>query len=260
MIYKDSKGIDHVHKTIASTITADRLKEFSEKRVLFGHQSVGANIIDGIKDVFADFRLDVPRVLNAEQNLDVQGGYLLDITLGENRDPLGKIDAFDKLVRSGYHERIDVALIKMCYVDVSPKTDVDGLFKAYKETTSRLSKDFPSVRFVKATVPLTVPQGWQQWLMSKFAGNVYDPEAAVRREQFNVHVRETFPQSDVVDIAAVESTLPDGSRMEGTASAGSSYYSLVPEYASDSGHLNELGRRLAAASFIARILAAEPDN
>jgi lysophospholipase L1-like esterase len=50
-------------------------------------------------------------------------------------------------------------------------------------------------------------------------------------------------------MAAVESTYPDG-RPCTFRVAGRTYESLVPEYTTDGGHLNERGRRAVAAQLL----------
>jgi hypothetical protein len=54
---------------------------------------------------------------------------------------------------------------------------------------------------------------------------------------------------NIIDIAKIESTYPDGSRCSFTMD-GKTYYSMVPEYTSDGGHLNETGRKKVAEQFL----------
>ncbi len=51
------------------------------------------------------------------------------------------------------------------------------------------------------------------------------------------------------DIAKIESTFPDGTRSTFTKD-GKTYYSMVPEYTHDGGHLNEMGRKKVAKQFL----------
>lgn len=46
----------------------------------------------------------------------------------------------------------------------------------------------------------------------------------------------------IFDLAKIESTYSDGSRETFTAQ-GQTYYSLIPDYTDDGGHLNEAGRK-----------------
>ena len=76
------------------------------------------------------------------------------------------------------------------------------------------------------------------------------------RERFNELMRTTYADREpVFDLAAVESTRPDGSR-EVLDVGGSRAYALVSAYASDGSHLNEAGRRRVAEEllvFLARL-------
>ncbi len=53
----------------------------------------------------------------------------------------------------------------------------------------------------------------------------------------------------IFDLARIESTRPDGTRNEFDWN-GQVAYSMLDAYSSDGGHLNEIGRRLAAEELI----------
>jgi hypothetical protein len=68
----------------------------------------------------------------------------------------------------------------------------------------------------------------------------------IKREQFNTMLRDTYRGKPVFDLAAFESTYPDGSR-ESSVHDGRECYAMVPLYATEGGdHLNAFGRKLAA--------------
>ncbi len=73
------------------------------------------------------------------------------------------------------------------------------------------------------------------------------PAENVARERLNALIRREYAGGHLFDLAAVESTAPDGSRAAGTYE-GQRYYRLYDGYASDSGHLNGEGARVAAAA------------
>jgi len=54
---------------------------------------------------------------------------------------------------------------------------------------------------------------------------------------------------NIFDLAKIESTFPDGRRASFTKD-GKTYYSMVPDYTYDGGHLNELGRKIAAEQLL----------
>jgi lysophospholipase L1-like esterase len=159
--------------------------------------------------------------------------------VGVNGDPSGKVADFDADMRNGLASTVDVALMKFCYVDVTAGTDVQRLFQKYRDTLNGLSADYPQVRFVAVTVPLTVDS----------------PADNVTRTRLNAMIRQAYP-GRLFDLAAVESTRPDGTRVTGSAQ-GQSYEALHPGYSSDGGHLNPDGARRAAAEML-RVIARAP--
>jgi lysophospholipase L1-like esterase len=97
-----------------------------------------------------------------------------------------------------------------------------------------LTAQYPNVKFIYVTNPLTTS----------------DAAANYARERYNQLVRSTYGSTGrVFDIAAVESTQPNGSRVSGTY-GGNTFYSLYSEYSSDGGHLNSAGRSAAAKELL----------
>ena len=229
------------------------------KRVYFGHQSVGANIMEGVADlVAAEPRLGL-RVVTDAAALEA-GGAFLHGPVGRNGDPGGKTDDFAARLDGPLAGRVDVAFHKYCYVDVTAASDVPALFERYRAGMARLAAAHPHVVFVHVTAPLvTVPGGAAagvKRLLGRTPGRAADDLA---RERFNQLMREAYAgREPLFDLAAVESTRPDGSR-EAIAAGGARAYALVPAYASDGSHLNEAGRRRVAEAllvFLARLPAA----
>jgi hypothetical protein len=54
---------------------------------------------------------------------------------------------------------------------------------------------------------------------------------------------------NIIDIAKIESTYPDGTRCSFSID-GKTYYSMAPEYTSDGGHLYEIGRKKVAEQLL----------
>ncbi len=75
------------------------------------------------------------------------------------------------------------------------------------------------------------------------------------RERLNALIRHEYAGDHLFDLAAIESTAPDGSRVVGTYQ-GQRYYRLYDGYASDSGHLNGEGARVAATAWLKAIAQA----
>jgi hypothetical protein len=244
--------------SVASDITADDLAKVTRTRVFFGHQSVGMNVLDGVRGVYTARGMAAPAIGEADIQPGRDGGFVYHAFIGENEKPLFKIQDFDAKMRSGIGARIDVAIMKLCYVDVTNDTDVEALFAAYRETSAALQRELPEVTFAHATVPLMTEQGQLSKLKSRLTGRSrHGPAENAARERLNALIRREYAGGYLFDLAAIESTAPGGSRAVGTY-RGEQYYRLYDGYASDSGHLNGEGARVAATAWLKAIAQASP--
>jgi hypothetical protein len=241
---------------ITSEITPDELTRVLSTKVFFGHQSVGMNVLGGVPGVYANNGLVGPTIDAVGTLLGKNSGFVGHTFIGENEKPLLKIRDFDAKMRSGIGQQADVTMMKLCYIDITSQTDVGALFARYRETIAALERDFPKVTFVHVTVPLMTEQGQLSKLKSRLAGSGrYGPAENAARERLNVLIRREYEGGHLFDLAAIESTAPDGSRATGTYQ-GQQYYRLHDGYASDSGHLNSEGARVAATGWLKTIAQA----
>jgi lysophospholipase L1-like esterase len=198
------------------------LERISRERVYFAHQSVGANLIEGLEDLAAeaDVRL---RIVQADRAADLPPAAFGHTFVTENGDPLKKLESFRAALGTGAP---DLALVKFCFVDIDRDTDVRALFERYQATIAELRQAHPRTVFVHVTVPLTTVQnGFKAWAEPLF------------------------------DLAGVESTTADG-RAVRLVWHGVRVPVLLPEYTSDGGHLNAEGRRRAARELVIVLAAA----
>lgn len=241
-------------------ISSHDLEAAARTRVFFGHQSVGMNVIEGVGALYAARGAAAPPVaeLGADTNIAVPstgGGFLDHAYLGRNGDPLGKIRDFDTRMRSGLAQRVDVALFKFCYVDVTSDTDVDALFQVYRSTMAALERDYPHVTFLHVTTPLTTESGLKGKLKKLLGGGDQSAADNVARQHLNSLMRREYGGSGLFDLAAIESTAPDGSRVTGSYE-GQRYFALYGGYASDNGHLTTAGSEIAAARLLELVARA----
>jgi hypothetical protein len=243
---------EKTHLAALGSVPDGRLEKLLNSRLFFGHQSVGFNIIDGIRDVLTTkggrgFTLTEARDLSIA---DGPGFY--HSRIGQNGDPLGKIRDFEVIMRSGRKERLDVAFMKLCYVDVGVDTDVMAIFEGYRDTMTRLKSDFPETMFVHFTVPLVARQKGIKPLLKRLLGRQvrgYDDNLA--REKLNSLLRNEYSGKEpLFDLALFESTRPDGSRSL-LKLRGERYSALEDAYTDDGGHLNLNGRKVVAEQLLA---------
>jgi hypothetical protein len=229
----------------------------SSARVYFGHQSVGGNIMSGLADLQGQLGQPVIRV-GTLGSLDIPGdhGVLLHTKVGTNEQPGSKCEDFRRILDQQLAGRVDVALFKFCYIDFSDTSDIDAIFETYSRTMDDLKQRHPDIIFIHVTAPLrSVDRGLGIWAREMLGRPNRTKLANVRRNEFNRRLKERYPADPIYDLAAVMSTYPDG-RQESFTMDGSTYYSLVPAYTDDGGHLNAVGRTHAAAEFVRSIAGA----
>lgn len=240
---------------------ADRqqLEEVAGLTVFFGHQSVGRNLLAALPGVYDDAGLPAPLIVESEAS---QSGPVFQHTnIHRNRDPLGKIAAFDRVIRGGVGDSVDAAILKLCYVDFHAGDDVHAVFEAYRSTMAALERDYPSVTFIYSTVPLTAdrgPRGRAGDRIDRLLGREtrLGAEHNVLREELNAMLRAEYASSGrLYDIAAIQSTRLDGTRIVGTLD-GKTFYAMDWAHASDSGHLNPDGGAIAVSALLATIADA----
>ncbi|BAR98006.1 hypothetical protein BV133_413 [Blastochloris viridis] len=236
-------------RPLAAQEVADAdIDKLAARTIFFGHQSVGWNIIQGIEATLKAHpaaRWPIREIKTA----DAEGPGLLHAELGQNGNPLSKLEAFEHLVRGGIGDHANVAFFKFCYADFDKDSDVAGLFERYKRTMAELAQAYPKTTFAHVTAPLMAPEQGIKAMIKQALGR-YDP-ANAKRNAFNELLRREYAGSGrLFDLAVAESTKPDGSQC--TVSAGDQRVPcLVPDYTDDGAHLNALGRNAVSPRFVA---------
>jgi hypothetical protein len=234
----------------------EQLGLLKTKRIYVGHQSVGSNILQGLASLMAEDSTERLTVLHMEDHPEIPPAFLAEQHIGVNGNPPSKCSEFERVLTGMLKDRVDIALMKFCYVDITGATDVDSLLGLYCTMVDSLRLHAPRVRLVHVTVPLTfAPALWKQWV-GRILGRTTSSEAAnVKRNLYNTLLRERFAGEPIFDLAAVESTYPDGSRETFTA-GGKKYFALIPSYSGDGTHLNAEGGRRAARALVAALAEA----
>ena len=238
---------------VTGTVSDTDLRAAAQTKVFFGHQSVGMNIIDGIPGAYAGSDIAAPTIVQTDT--PPAGIAFAHSYVGANGDPAGKLADMRSLLAAGFGDWADVALVKFCYVDITAGTDVQALFEEYQQAVAAAEQAYPDTRFLYLTVPLTTPPNFKD----RVKGLLGRPNSAAdnaARERYNSLVRAKYAGTGrLFDIAAIESTLPDGSRVSGT-SGGQPYFALYPGYAADEGHLTPAASTMVAEQLLATIAAA----
>lgn len=247
--------------TIASAADADLrhdIERVAARRILFGHQSVGANVLDGVNQLAQTAGVTV-RIAEASTAIQVGAATFGHVPVAENGNPLKKFGSFE-LAMGREPAGIDIALVKLCYVDFAADTDANVLFAQYRATVERLKARHPGTTFVHVTAPLTDIQGGVKALAKRLLGRVpYGVLENMHRNEYNELIRQTYSgREPIFDLARVESSGPDG-RAVAVEWNGKAIPGMAPQYTDDGGHLNAVGRLRAARELIS-ILAAVPER
>ena len=231
-------------------------EKLSQKKIFFGHQSVGFNIIDGIQDLMKEYPKIKLNIVETSDSKKFNSGIFAHSRVGKNTEPDTKIADFAKYIDQGIGRKADAAALKFCYVDIMSKNDVQQVFDEYVKVVEDLKTRHPNLTIIHFTAPLTANQtSWKTWI-KKIMGkkDIWEYTDNVKRNQYNeLLVAKYMGKEPVFDIAAIESTKPDGARNTYEYD-GKTYNSMVPEYTGDGGHLNEQGRKQVAAQLLITLI------
>lgn len=233
-------------------ISDQLVEKLAAKKIYFGHQSVGKNIMNGIEDILTAEQKKKLNIIDSLDATNYEGSMFAHSRVGYNMDPISKIIGFNNYVNNLSDWQPNMAMFKFCYVDIKENADVKEIFSEYQSRMSKLKTAYPDIQFVHFTVPLTtVETGLKADFMKNVLGKTQGRERDnVKRNQYNDLLRQTYSGKEpVFDLAEIESTRENGARVVYTLN-DNQYFSLAPEYASDGRHLNELGRQIVAKKLL----------
>lgn len=235
------------------------LELLAGSRVFFGHQSVGDNILDGVRDLAQKagvaLRVEVVEVGGEAP----EGPGLFHARVGVNLDPDSKLAAFSSALEAAGEPGYDLAVLKFCYVDLddeSREQQPQALFSRYLDGMGAIEKAHPQLRVLNSTMPLVAEPPGRKTRLKRLLGMSVETDAEnVRRNEYNRLVRERYTGSSLLDIARAEATDVDG-RPVVFEHSGQPMEMLVPAFTTDGGHLNDAGQERVAAAFIHRLAEA----
>ncbi len=244
-----------------SDVTPAAWVKLAHKKIYFGHQSVGKNIIAGIRDIIKEHPEIKLHIVETTDLTAFRSPVFANSSIGKNGAPLSKINEFKELMDMGMGNLINIAFFKFCFDDTKEKTDVKMLFKDYSQTMDALTKKYPKTQFVYITMPLLkrTNSSLTSWIKGLFGRKGYfADENNIARYKFNELIREKYKGSGLLfDLARLESTRPDGAR-ESFEQKGKIYYALTPAYTDDGGHLNVAGRKYIAQQLLIFLADLQP--
>jgi hypothetical protein len=238
----------------AAALSAEEWRGVAGRTVLFGHQSVGGNILDGVRELAAEHAATGSpgrlRLLSGAA-AETHDPAFIEFPVGQNGDPRSKAADFAAVLARAPRREGTIALYKHCYLDIGPATDAASMFREYAETLRTLHALYPALTLVHVTIPLTTLERPPERILRTLLGRSTRRELNAKRSRFNQLMREAYEgREPIFDLARMESTRPDGSRCY-VVQRGDTVYALAAEWTGDGGHLNRDGSRKAAAELLA---------
>ena len=206
------------------------------RRVFFAHQSVGANLLEGISTLGRA----APVLVEGAGLEPVAPGTWRHARLGTNGAARGKLAELRERMGAGLGAQVDVVLFKLCYLDVDAQTDVDALHREISDTLAALRRRFPHTRFVPMTVPLTAAQRGLRAKVKRALGALPGGVAEnARRHALNQRLRADA--GPLFDLARLEAEDALGNHAEVRWGAARVPV-LAPGNTRDGGHLDTAAR------------------
>ncbi len=224
----------------------------AKKNIFFGHQSIGFDIIEGIKNLLKENPRINLKIIYGNFTTNLHSPVLAHYKIGHNGDPMSKISNFADVMTKNNNNTIDIAFFKFCYIDFTYNSNIKSIINSYKTCILTLQHICPETTLIHFTVPLTFTKtGIKTWIKQLLRKNyIWEYDDNIQRSRFNDLLRQEFKDSGhLFDLAAIESTFPNGERCSFTRN-GRVNYSLVPDYTSDGSHLNKLGRKKVAEQLL----------
>lgn len=219
------------------------------KRIYFGHQSVGGNIIDGVEEILRLRPTIGLRVARADRPDPFAEPGLVHGPIGTNGDVASKIVAFEAMVTGPDAASLDMAMMKFCYADLTDLQGLERIEALYDRMVERIAAARPSLRVLHAAVPLTGIAPGVKGRVKRLIGRV--PLAANAMRALHGGDLTNRYGDRVFQLGDSECLQRDGTfAMLVEPETGARYPCLATCQTGDGGHLNEGGRVLVARDFL----------
>ncbi|MDR3609512.1 MAG: hypothetical protein P4L27_03005 [Ignavibacteriaceae bacterium] len=231
-----------------------KIKVISESHIYFGHQSVGENIVSGLNKIISGSGQNefIVKELN-NNNKILNSYYFVHSKIGNNGDPKGKFREFAKIVEILSRKNLELAMMKLCFVDINKNSNLENIFNSYVNTIDSLQKRYPNLTIVHFTVPIKSQPTWIKKIKAILMNrDLDDPQDNIARDKYNKLILAKYPKECIFDLAKAESTYPDDKR-EIIMVNGIPAYSMIKDFTDDGGHLNMKGQKVISRELIEKI-------
>jgi hypothetical protein len=236
--------------------------KLAEKRIFFGHQSVGYNILDGMINILDEYNHIKLNIVETNEAAKFDRPIFAHSQVGRNTDPASKIKSFINIMDSGVGNKVDIAFFKFCYVDIMRDSNPREIFDTYNAAIDDLKERYPRVMFMHVAVPLcSTPVGAERKIKENIKLLIGKPgllDDNINRNLYNRMLNETYSETEpVFDLALLESVNPDGFRSY-VNKGSEKVFLMSPQYTNDGGHLKSEYRKRIAEQLL--IILAEAAN
>jgi len=251
---KTRTGSDKITLPSIDDVPREYWAKLAQKKLFFGHKSVGYNIIDGITDIINERDYIKLNIIEAREPAVFEKPVFAHSQVGINTDPSSKIKHFMEIMDAGVGGRVDIAFFKFCYVDIMRDSDPQKIFEDYSAALEELKDRYPNTKFLHVTVPIrSVPKGAKRNLKQTVKLLIGRPgflEDNMMRRRYNDLLNNAYSKAGhFFDLALIESVNKGGFRCHAVKRA-EKVYVMAPEYTEDGGHLNNRGRKLVAEQLL----------
>lgn len=256
---KTRTGSTRIELPSIDDVPKEHWEKLAGKKIFFGHQSVGYNIIDGITDILSERDYIKLNIIESREPSAFDKSVFAHSQAGMNTKPFSKIERFVEIMDSGVGSKVDMAFFKFCYVDIMRDSEPQKIFNDYSAALEGLKQRYPNTKFLHVTVPIrSTPKGARKYLkqaVKLFVGKPGFFEDNIKRHSYNKLLSDAYSKTGFFfDLARVEAVNSSGFGCY--ALKGQQKVSVMaPEYTEDGGHLNGPGRKKAAEQLL--IILAE---
>jgi len=243
-------NLQFVYKPNRNDDITQLLNKLSSKKIIFGHQSVGYNILKGIIQLEEESGMKL-NIIESKEFSEIESPSLIHFLVGKNKDAVSKIDDFVKVMDDIAIDNETIAFFKFCYIDIRKTDDINSIFQYYKSKMLYLKNKYPHIKVFLVTVPYRALQKGPKAIIKKI---LFKPVGEVlnniNRAKFNEMIlNELGDEFPIFDLGKVESTLPNGT-LKTFKWKGKQYPCMPYIYTYDGGHLNKVGEKVVAHNLI----------
>lgn len=231
----------------------NKIKIISHENIYFGHRSVGENIIAGLNKLISENGRHAVIIKDFKNSSQIESNYFMHSNIGQNGDPKSKFEEFSRIVNDLVSKNLDVAMMKLCFVDITKNTNLDEVFGSYVKMIDSLQNKYPNLTIIHFSVPLKTKPSLLVKIKNMIKGrDDYDLQDEVARNKYNELLYLKYSKDKIFDLAEIESTYPNGKR-EFVNVEGKPCYILIKDYTDDGGHLNTVGQQVVSEKLINKL-------